>query len=564
MRFSSVFSVAVLSLSIFSSNAFSLDAGAQVIEAADRTPARDATKYSGTEKSALQALKEILREKGIDEGSRNPTGENFTTVVVQSAFVSVSPYADNFMELRESAVVEAQLMAKRRIIEAISSDFNAIMGVRGSDDPVIKQIEAEQSKYDRALDDQKRQVELAQKETARLLQGVDDAQADLIAGASFGDRMMELLEAGIKKLDENYDSNAVDEEKAQRLENLKKRLENAKRAEDVAASARDEIRAKEEELKTRTKRSVQSSMAISAEMPLFGATAISSADHYNDLNQVLEVAIAVVWSEKLEAESRRVFSGAGNLEPRPGKPSLNEWLDQQDLAVMIGPRRYIAADGSINFLGFSAVEIPSDPMLRTSAMSYAEMFAKQAAILSVVSEVESVRAAERRRNDNLVDGKISPKTYKSMAEEMKQSAQGKNFAGLDIVTVRETVHPASGKPIYVAVGNVNSAAAQQSDELLKDAYALLKEFNAIQSTRQGEKAGMIESANETRNNQALINAGRRAGAAAVDGQYQENTRPASTNSQSNSEVQQQGGSTVSGGSGQSGVFINRGRIERDF
>lgn len=563
MKSLSFLSATAFFLATFSVNVYSLGAGAQIVEAVDREPVRDATKYSGVEKSASQALKEILRAKGIDEGSRNPTGENFTTVVVQQAFASVSPYAEDFMEIRESLVIEAQLMAKRRIIEAISSDFKAIVAVKGSDDPIIAQIEAEQSKYDRALEDQKRQSDLAQKEVADLLKGVDDAQSDLIAGATFGDRMMELLEAGIKKLDENYDPSAVDTDKAQRLENLKKRLENAKRAQAVAEAARSEIASKQAELKSRTKRSVSSSMAISAEMPLFGATAIASADRYNDLEQVLEVAIAVVWSQKLEEESRRVFTGAGNLEPRPNKLSLNEWLDQQDLAVMIGPRRYIASDGSINFLGFSAVEIPSDPMLRTSALSYVELFAKQAAILSVVGEVESVRAAERRRNDNLVDGKISPKTYRSMAEEMQQVAEGSNFAGLDIVTTVETVHPATGKPIYVAVGNVNSMQAQQSDALLKDAYALLKEFNAIQSTRKGEKAGMIESAEQTRNNQALIDAGRRSGSAAVDAQFKENTRPAPKPNQTDSSVQQPNQSAPPA-SGQSGVFINRGGIDRDF
>ena len=119
-----------------------------------------------------------------------------------------------------------------------------------------------------------------------MLNGVDDAQAKVIEGATFSDKLMSLLDATVKKIDESYEPTSTDEAKKKRLADLKKRLDLAK-AEKQALEAKAEIEAKEAELVDNKKRQVSSSFALAADMPLFGATAIATADSFNDLDQVL-------------------------------------------------------------------------------------------------------------------------------------------------------------------------------------------------------------------------------------------------------------------------------------
>ncbi|QGG80191.1 hypothetical protein GH975_06220 [Litorivicinus lipolyticus] len=533
------------------------DPGQNVVYQAQSMHAADAERLSSPVVPAKQALTNFLREQGIRQGSTTE-GDNVTIINIQSARTNVASYSADFMDLRDSLAVEAQLMAKANIIESISSDAKALRSVVKFSNPVMKQIAQKENIYRQAIAAQRRQAEQAQKDVALLLEGVDRSQADLIRGATFSDKLMSLLDAGIKKLDDSYDPSTIDEAKQKKLEDLKQRLKLARQAEKDAVAAKNEIEAKEAELVDNKKKEVSSRMALAANMPLFGATVIASADSYDELKGgVLEVAVAMVWSTRLEDDAKKVFNRQGNGEPRPTKLSLNEWLDSQDLAIMVGPRRYLASDGSINFLGISAVEMPFDDAEYSAAVIEAELFAKQGAVLSMLSEVTSDKAAQKTRVDRKVDGKVAPEVYKNIAIEMKATVEA-NVNGLEIIRTVDTVHPATGKEIIVAVANLNSALAHKSESIMAETYALLKEFNADQSVKVGVKAGMEAAAETTRNNEQLIQQGRNSGTSAVNEKYEDSTRP-TTQTQSATKS-----GAVADGSGTAGTFINKGTLERDF
>lgn len=543
--------------SIFLTSLSHGDPGQNIVIQAQSAPIVQPERLSSPVVPAKKALTDYLLEQGIRQSSSSE-GDSVTIINIQSARTNVASYSSDFMDLRDSLAVEAQLMAKANIIESISSDAKALRSVVKFSNPVMKQIAEKENIYRQAIAAQRRQVEQAQKDVALLLKGVDDSQAAVIEGATFSDKLMSLLDAGIKKLDGSYDPSTTDEAKRKKLEDLKKRLELARQAEQDALAAKAEIEAKEAELVDNKQKEVSSSMALKANMPLFGATVIASADSYDELNGgVLEVAVAMVWSTRLEADAKAVFNRQGNGEPRPNKLSLDQWLDSQDLAVMVGPRRYLASDGSINFLGISAVEMPSDSAEYSDAVLEAELFAKQAAVISMLSEVTSDKAAQKTRVDRKVDGKVAPEVYTDLAVEMKASVEA-NVNGLEIVRTVDTVHPATGKQIIVAVANINSTLAHESDDIMSETYALLKEFNADQSLKVGVKQGMEAAAETTRNNEGLIQQGRNSGASAVDKQYEASTRQASQDQPANNSE------PVTGGAGSTGTFINRGTLERDF
>lgn len=190
-------------------------------------------------------------------------------------------------------------------------------------------------------------------------------------------------------------------------------------------------------------------------------------------------------------------------------------------------------------------------------MIEAELFAKQAAVISMLSEVTTDKAVQKTRVDRKIDGKVAPEVYKDLAVEMKASVDA-NVNGLEVVRTVDTVHPATGKQIIVAVANINSALAHKSADVMSETYALLKEFNADQSVKIGVKNGIEAAAETTRNNQQLIEQGRAAGTSAVNQKYDASTQKATPAQPASNSV------PGKGGAGTTGTFINRGTLERDF
>ena len=534
--------------------------GVQVVDKA-QSQGIQATQVGSADEDVSLMLENYVRSLGLTVGNE-PKGDDLIIIQIGAAATSIEAYDENFFQARELLAVEAQLQAKSNIITAISSSGKALGEVVKPNNPVMQQIQASESKYREALASAESRAQAAQTEAQALLKGVDDAQADLIAGAGFGDKLLSLLDATIKKIDENYDPSAIDQAKKEKLENMVKR---ARQAEAAAAAARAEVKAKEQDLVDLFQREVKAGIDIFSEMPLFGATVIQSVDRYDDAKGELEVAVALVWSTKLHREAKRVYLRQGKMPPNPKRLSLDEYLDTQDLAVMVGPRRYVSKDGSMNFMGISAAAFPSDPALQQDARIMAESMAKRSAVLSLKSESLASVSAEQARRDSrdLTNGGTDSEYFSNLALRMSEKAEFDNLAGLSIKTVRKLRHPTSGKQMYVAVAYVDMDLASKSEAIMRDAYAQLKEFNAADSFRKGQQQGMKAAAETTRNNDAIIGEGRAAGASAVNSQYEESRAKSAQRSNATSVG---GGSASSsqGSSGTSGTFMNRGTIERDF
>ena len=140
-----------------------------------------------------------------------------------------------------------------------------------------------------------------------------------------------------------------------------------------------------------------------------------------------------------------------------------------------------------------------------------------------------------------------------MVEEADATIDG---LGIERTVRRNLIH-ADGREIIVAVANINSEMAHRSQSVMANTYALLKEFNADQSFRAGQKQGMVEAAQETKNNQQLIDQGRASGAAAVNERYDQlKQKPVE-------EASTQGVVTEkpAAASGQSGAFMGVGLKE---
>ena len=510
-------------------------------------------------KPVEEQLKDWATSDGRDFANFTWDPEKNRTLKIKTAGANIGPsQMGDFTQIRESLYVEAELSAKAEIIESFLTTASAenLLSIPGN--PIAKQLEKEQREFKEAKAKQEQFFMQAREEAAKLLSAIDEAEADELNGVGYGDRLKSLLDASIKKIDEGYSTESLTAEKQKRVKNLKRRVQRAKEYEAVAATKWKEIEEKVAAFQGKIKQEQRSRIATISEMPLFGAVTLAQAESYDELGGNYELAIIMAWSPKLELESRSILMGTSELKPRPNKKSFKDWLDSLDLSVMVGSRRYLPSDGSINFVGISAVEYdPDDSSAIGDAQMEAGLWAKQYAILSLTGDVSSQKAAERRRNTvRKADGNTGEKVYKNMSAEIIDSVEGLSIRGLDIVLTKRVVHPASGKHMMVAVASVNSDLATKSSNIMKETYATLKELNESQSYRAGEIEGMKAAAAASKNNTETRKAGFNEGNSSVQSEYisRQPKQQQAVGSESKSTQYSQP-SNASAGSVQSGTFM---------
>ena len=516
---------------------------------------------------AGNVLRKLARDKGYVLGWDDKKDR---IMYIQQVGDTIAPYDQNFLEKRETLSIEASLLAKASIIESFLTTASAENLLKVPGNPIAKQLEQEQKQLKQMQARAQKFYDEAQRETSVLVPAYQQAQADDLQGVTYGDRVNSLLEGVIKKLDKEWSSQQITDEKKQRLENIKLRLSKAQEIEEKERDLLEKIKNKTEQLQGAIKKEVRSKIETNSSMPLFGAITLMQIESYDELRETFELASLVAWSPKLEKQARDILLGSGKGKPRKNKISRDAWLDKQNLASMSGARRYLESDGSINYMGVSAVSYdPDDPGSYSMLQVEAELWAKQAAILSLKAAVESQKSAERLTRTIQVDGKTETEVLKDMSVEIRESVKGLNISGLQILRVEETVYPPTGQTIIVAVAGVNSALAVKARGIMADTYATLKEVNADQSFVKGEVAGMKAEAAKTENNAEIYNDGVVSGSQSVDQEYdkRESDRAAIRQAKSgNDQEPAVGGSSAEQvkSDGDSGTWAGDFEVDDDF
>jgi hypothetical protein len=516
---------------------------------------------------AGNVLRKLARDKGYVLGWDDKKDR---IMYIQQVGDTIAPYDQNFLEKRETLSIEASFLAKASIIESFLTTASAENLLKVPGNPIAKQLEQEQKQLKQMQARAQKFYDEAQRETSVLVPAYQQAQADDLQGVTYGDRVNSLLEGVIKKLDKEWSSQQITDEKKQRLENIKLRLSKAQEIEEKQRDLLEKIKNKTEQLQGAIKKEVRSKIETNSSMPLFGAITLMQIESYDELRETFELASLVAWSPKLEKQARDILLGSGKGKPRKNKISRDAWLDKQNLASMSGARRYLESDGSINYMGVSAVSYdPDDPGSYSMLQVEAELWAKQAAILSLKAAVESQKSAERLTRTIQVDGKTETEVLKDMSVEISESVKGLNISGLQILRVEETVYPPTGQTIIVAVAGVNSALAVKARGIMADTYATLKEVNADQSFVKGEVAGMKAEAAKTENNAEIYNDGVVSGSQSVDQEYdkRESDRAAIRQAKSgNDQEPAVGGSSAEQvkSDGDSGTWAGDFEVDDDF
>ena len=442
-------------------------------------------------KSAEDIVKDELKKAKLSAPSYNRKKK--AIIQIGRAEIKISDPASNkdFMQIRSATATEAYLNAKQAIIAAINTSFQGVdrqvIMAQYGEDPKQKEFVASQE----ALESKKAEI------VKKMVQ-LDEAEARALEGITLSNRFGALLDGIIKKLDNTYTSDKIVAEKRQVRDEIARELNELK-------AEFKELESVAKSIPAAPKKELDSAISMYSKMPLLGATVLSQAESWDESTQIYQVAMAMVWSPKLQeqAEALTTSEGFSAGTPNPEIPDVSAWIEQQDLSVMIGPRSFVDGDGYKIFLGIAAADLTGSVIDRDIKREMADMNAAKAVAFTLMSDIESFRKSREILRQYGDDDNAALQSFsKTLSQSCDIQLQGCQPAGSVITT-----HPITGHEIYVSVYYLEPDLAQNAQELLENAYAgHIRQVKRTQYLR-GRHAGAEQALNEARKSKEEFNRG---------------------------------------------------------
>ena len=462
-------------------------------------------KYAPTAKAskatdANAAVGAALRERGFSQGYDSERG---SIIQIGQAMDNMdNPSSPDFMTVRELLVRQAELDAKIQIARVVRQQMSGSTRVNTpgtQENADFRQKFAEQIA---AVEQQKAKV-------AELLQMLEQAEGNKLAGTTVDDQWKKVMDGIIKRLDAKYGKDDIAVEKQQQYLQIKA-------AYDQAKAQLDDLTQKKDALYPR--KTVETEAEAYAEMKLCGAVDLVQAESWD--GKFFHVAVAVVWSPKLQERALLTLGCGAPAGGKPGEKSLDAWLQEQadrgELARLVGTKQYVDDKGRQYVLGFSAAEVPADATDYEDAIAQADLLAQQAVGFYLFSEgdgSQKVKAAMAKFKGKSAElaGAVSGGMAQAMPKDMAISGLGKVYSA-------KCRNELSGKDIYVSVAAVDSVLAGKSSEILRTWYAGAAEAVATSQYLAAEQQGMSQALNEVKKSGVAAQAGLAAGQQAVLGE----------------------------------------------
>ncbi len=455
------------------------DAGPQIVaENQKYAPTAKASKAT----DANTAVAKALRERGFVQGYDPDRG---SIIQIGQAMDNMdNPASPDFMTVRELLVRQAELDAKIQIASVVRRQMNGSTRVNtpGTQENVD---------FRQKFADQIAAVEQQKAKVAELLQLLEQAEGNKLAGTTVDDQWKKVMDGIIKRLDDKYNKEDIAVEKQQQYLQIKA-------AYDQAKAQLDDLTQKKDALYPR--KTVETEAESFAEMKLCGA-------------------VDLVQSESWDGKERALVTlGCGSpVGGKPGEKTLDAWLQEQadsgELARLVGTKQYVDDKGRQFVLGFSAAEVPADATDYEDAIAQADLLAQQAVGFYLFSEGEGSQKAKaalakfKGKSAELASA-VSGGMVQAMPKDMAISGLGKVFS-------TKCRNELSGKDIYVSVAAVDSVLAGKSSEVLRSWYASAAEAVATSQYLAAEQKGMSQVFEDVKNSDVAGKAGLAAGQQAV-------------------------------------------------
>lgn len=434
------------------------DGGAAIVAIAEEKAAEIAALPDEPEESALNKVNTDLETMGIAPGY---IADKKAVVAVAATSIEITDPAKDkqFMLKREQIGNYAVLQAKAEVIRSIYSDFSAM-------DRALTSFDEETDDNREKFQEAKAALESKRAELVEAMAQYNAADAKTVGEVTLNDRFGAFLDAVIKKIDKSYDpasiaaskkidAKAAKVESAALKEKAKAVYAEYKALEDAAAKL-----PKDPALET------ESTMTLLSKMPLLGATVLTQAESWDPGNKQYSVAVAIVWSPKLQACAAKIGTGDFTATGKPGKYTKLEWVKAQDWSSMIGTRRFTDNKGNNYFVGIGAVD-PGLGVQANAKRMLAETLARKNVAMALIGDLATYREVKQ----NLTVYADQSTATKQKVVDQISSKVDLHLKGCMSIAKKEVRHPITGRKIYVSAYYIDPAFAKEAGDIMKKAFA---------------------------------------------------------------------------------------------
>lgn len=435
--------------------------------------------------SAEDQIQAVLEQRGWREGWDSEKKRMF--VVYSETFDSEDPkYDDSFITKRSVFATLATMGAKAKIVEFMRTEMSAVDQLNAPGTDVYADL-------NKTYNDAIKKINAQNEKLAKLLREVDATEASKLAGITWGDRVNAYADALIKRLDETYSVQKVEEKKKEKYEKAKKRYEEAslsmKETEAKAASIRGQVTLES-----------QSMVETLAKAPLLGASVLIQAESWDEEEEKYEVATLMVWSPKLEQAAKAIIMGdVVSLKPKNALP-VSKWLKTQEAATLIGPRQYVDERGERWFIGAYSMPIEGSSSLVRKNKGIADLMARKEAVMALYADIETQKQAKTvmQTKSSDLSGKDHTEVATSFAEMTRQSIKNRQVSGLSKLFSKKVTHPISGQKIYVIAYGISARAAASALQLEYSTFDSAASVNRANEKSKAYKTGLNNAVEESK------------------------------------------------------------------
>ena len=228
---------------------------------------------------------------------------------------------------------------------------------------------------------------------------------------------------------------------------------------------------------------------------LLGATTMNQTEAWD--GSKYEIAVMMVWSEKLEATTRGIWIEESPVQkPKENGKTLEEWLEKQEIASMCGPWQFVDKNGIRWFLGVAARSIEGlTGAAEIEARETAKLMAMGDALLALRGDIYASTVAEHSLKTKGNEQTLARKFISDLSESCKAEISGLGEVYSTIVT-----HPYTESEIYVSVYGISQESALQGVSA-EDRTVLSEQiFNKGQTLKAGRAAANRQAINASKNN----------------------------------------------------------------
>ena len=489
------------------------DGGAAIVAIAEEKAAEVAALPDEPGESALSKVNTDLEAMGIASGY---DADKKAIVQVAAANIEIPDPAKDpaFMLKREQVGNFALLQAKAEIIRAIYSDFSAMDRALTNFD---EETDDNREKFQAARD----AVEAKKAELAEALAQYNAADAKTVGDVTLSDRFGAFVDAVIKKIDTSYDPAAIAAAKKIDAEAAKGEAAVLKEKAKALAAEFKELEAAAAKLPKEPALETESTATLLSKMPLLGATVLTQAESWDPGDKQYCVAVAVVWSPKLQACAAKIGTGDFTTSGKPGKFSKLDWVKAQDWRSMIGTRRFTDNKGNNYFVGIGAVD-PGKGVQANAKRMLAETLARKNVAMALIGDL----ATQREMKQNL-------KVYADQSTATKQKIVDSISSKVDLqlkgcmsLAKKEVKHPITGKKIYVSAYYIDPAMAKEAGDVMKKMFADAGLVAQHTNKQRGVVEGATRAYEAAKSDSAARAAGVAEGSAAVNAKIEAEKRAA--------------------------------------